>query len=468
MEFTVDNIDIIKRIKSNVDQNLFTTPEFYSGIKLSARLDDLDIEMFGCWNGGCEDNIKSSNKGSIHQQYLVKLLNKYNENNNTEIKNKLRLTFGDNIYFNKIIKETIKKDKALKKIINNAGILDPIPNIQIQEKEVKKEINIKELSAELLEKGFGCFSTKPTFMCLGNHDIVPLFTLQQQIKKGYETVIINENKVSFPSNWILPSAFYAVELNVNNTDLLFVFIDTNLLEQDYPKEVIPIEHSDKYKLKMFEWLDRTLATHPNHVKYVIGHCPIFYYAHKKDKEKETVGFTTRRINTETPLVGENFIRLYEILIRNKIKFYMAADEHNLQYLVDKEHDIIHLSCGASPGGGGGDETNSFQNNEQSLYFSSNEIELPKEVKDKMVKKLILNSPAFMKLNLNPNMIQINLIGPANLSHHSSLMCSKNPERCNNLTIEPAIPEIYNIIAVPRFIEYVSVYDCDKFKSENCK
>jgi hypothetical protein len=36
------------------------------------------------------------------------------------------------------------------------------------------------------------------------------------------------------------------------------------------------------------------------------------YAHKKDKEKESVGFTTRRINTDTPLVGENFIRLYEI------------------------------------------------------------------------------------------------------------------------------------------------------------
>ena len=147
---------------------------------------------------------------------------------------------------------------------------------------------------------------------------------------------------------------------------------------------------------------------------------------------------------------------------------MSADEHNLQYLVDQEHDIIHLTCGASPGGGGGDETNNFNETEQEFYFSSNEIEVPPEVKSKMVKKLVLNSPSFMKLQLNPNMIQINLIGPSNLSQHSSLMCGRHPERCQNINPANITPEIYNIIALPRFIEYVSVYNCDEFKNANCK
>ena len=66
------------------------------------------------------------------------------------------------------------------------------------------------------------------------------------------------------------------------------------------------------------------------------------------------------------------------------------------------------------------------------------------------------------------MIQINLIGPSNLSHHSSIMCSIHPERCQNLNRERAVPEVYNIVTIPRFIDYVSVYDCDKFKVDNCK
>ena len=461
MEFIVDNIGLINQIKTNVDRNIFLTPEFYSGVKLSAELDDLDLEIFGCWNGGCEDKFKSSNKGSIHQQFLVNLLNNYNENNNKQVNNKLRITLGDNIYFSKSIKEVVKKDKGLKKAINTAGILDSIPNIQIQEDGVTKDINMKDLSVQLIEKGFTCLTSKPTLMCLGNHDIEPLFTLHHQIKKAYDTIVINENKVRFTSNWILPSAFYAVEFTVNSTKLLFVFIDTNLLEHEYA-----LEQAERYKQNMIEWLETILSSHPNHAKFVIGHCPIFYYAHKKDKE--SIGFTTRKVNTDKPSVGQNFFKLYEILIKNKVKSYMAADEHNLQYLVDQEHDIIHLSCGASPGGGGGDETDSFKIDQQELYFSSTQIEVPVEVKAKMVKRLILNSPSFMKLNLNPNMIQINLIGPSNLSHHSSIMCSTHPERCKNLNRERAIPEVYNIVTIPRFIDYVSVYDCDKFIIDNCK
>ncbi len=452
MEFVVDNIDVLRRIKDNVTNNIFISSEFYTGVRLTATLDDLDLDMFGCWNGGCNDKFSNSNKGSIHQQFLVNIMNNYNQNNK-QIKNKLRMTFGDNLYFEKTIKKIIKEDKSLKKKINSAGILNDIPRVN--------DIDMKEYSQKLINKGFECLENKPTFMCLGNHDLEPLFVLHQQIKKAYDTVLISEDKVKFQSNWILPNAFYAVNLKVQDTNLLFVFIDTNLLDGEYPDYVLTPDLVKQYKERMLDWLNRTLGQHPNHIKFVIGHCPLFYYAHKK--EKSEIAFTTRQIPGSD--AGENFIRLYDSLIRNNVKFYMAADEHNLQYIVDREHDITHLTCGASPGGGGGDETNSFSETPE-LYFSSSEIQVPGPIKDKFVKKLILNAPAFMKLNLHQNMVQINLIGPANLSAHSSLICKD--DRCVPTDRIRAVPEIYSIITVPKFLEYVSVYNCEEFKRENCK
>ena len=456
MEFVVDNIDLVRQIKLQVDSNNYDLNNFYNGIQLSATLDDLDLDLFGCWNSACKDNFQISHSESLHQKYLVKLLNKYNEN--VTAKNKLRFLFGDNLYFDKKIKKTMKADKDLKKKIIKTGILDEVPIFKVGE----KDINLKDMSQKLLQDGFSCMSEqKPTFMCLGNHDIEPLFVLHQEIKKSYEDLIITDNKVRFSSNWIQPTAFYSVELKVNDSNLLFVIIDTNLLDEEYDKNVL--SNMEEKKLKMMGWIEKTLSSHPNHMKIVIGHCPIFYFSHKDKGPK----FLSREINGENANAGNNFIELYKILVQNKVKIYMAADEHNLQHIYDAEHDLIHLTCGASPGGGGADETNNF-NEEQELVFSSSQIDIPTEIKQKMVKKLVLNAPSFMKLTVHPNIVQINLVAPSNLTVHSSVICSKHPEKCVNNNPETEKPEVYGIISLPKYLEWVSVYDCEKYRLARCK
>lgn len=214
MEFVVDNIDLIRQIKSQIDSNNYSLEmlnNFYNGVGLTISLDDLDLDLFGCWNSGCKDKFQMSHSESLHQKFLVKLLNKYNEN--VTAKNKLRFLFGDNLYFDKKIKKTMKADKELKKKIIQTGLLDEVPIFKVDD----KDINLKEISQILLKDGFECMSEqKPTFMCLGNHDIEPLFVLHQEIKKSYENLIITDNKVRFPSNWIQPTAFYSVELKVKD------------------------------------------------------------------------------------------------------------------------------------------------------------------------------------------------------------------------------------------------------------
>jgi hypothetical protein len=458
MDFFVDNISLIKQIKTNIENNIYDLDIFFNGITLSATVDDLDLDLFGCWNGGCKDALNDSHKESIHQEYLVRLLNQYNDKNDKNdnfSKNKLRFLFGDNIYFDKNIKKVMKIDKDLKKKISNAGILDKIPLLKIEE----VDINLKETSQKLLDDGFRCMREKPTFMCLGNHDIEPLFVIHQQIKKSYENILISEDKVKFNSNWIQPTAFYAVELKVKDILLLFIIIDTNFLENGYNEKIIP--NITKNRDNMFRWIEEILSKHRTHFKIVIGHCPIFYYSHK-EKEPQ---FLSNLISLENPSNGQNFIKLYELLIKYGVKIYMAADEHNLQYIYDSQHDLIHLTCGASPGGGA-DETKNFIE-EQELQFASTQIDIPTEVKDKLIKRLVLNAPSFMKLTVNTNMIQINLVGPSDLSQHSSLMCKKYPERCIHNKPDTTIPEVYSIITIPKYLEYISIYDCEKYKLTKC-
>ncbi len=63
MFFNVDNIEVIKTIKKNIESKIYLSDEFYTGINLSIHLDDLDVDMFGCWNSNCEDKISISNSG---------------------------------------------------------------------------------------------------------------------------------------------------------------------------------------------------------------------------------------------------------------------------------------------------------------------------------------------------------------------------------------------------------------------
>ncbi len=490
MFFTVDKIETIRTIKTYIDRQIYLSDEFYTGINLAIELPDLDIDMFGCWNNGCiPDDLKHSHAGSLHQRFLIKLLDKYNSRNNRDVQNKIRFLFGDNMYFEKHEKEQLKalykENKELQKHLISARLT----NENIEPYKVIKD-KYMSMSNKLINDGFSCFNNdKPSFMALGNHDIEPLFVLHQQIKKCYENILITENTVKFNSNWILPNAFYSVEFILpNSIKLLFIILDMNLIDMEYDSNIFgdeTIKKIDQYRTNMFEWLNELLPRKPEHIKFVIGHTPLFYYAHKKNKEKskeksanqfvmkaqqytETEAAPATSATLAAPATSAtsaapaapatSAVELYKILIKHKVKFYMCADEHNLQYLIDKKHNIHHLICGASPGGGGGDETNTFNN--EDLMFSG-EIPIVNDIDNQFYKKIILNAPSFMKLNVHKNLIQINLIGPSNLSQYSKKICLQR-ELCTPVdNIEPE-PEIYDIITVPKYTEYVSIYNCDGF------
>jgi hypothetical protein len=471
MQFKISQTDlnIIESIKRKIDNKTFKlSDEFYQGIKLEIDLPDLDAEMFGCWNSNCENDLKISQEDSLHQGFLVNLLNKYNEKN-TNSKNQIRFLFGDNMYLDRVAKKTLRENKDLKKVIVHADLTSSIPLVN--------DVDLREYSAKSLENGFDkCLgSNKPSFITLGNHDVEPLFTMYQQINKCYKGIEIKRNEklntIQFNTNWILPNAFYSVKINLPNMSLLFIIMDTNLINYQYHHLILHIDSQTKYIDNMLNFIDKTLIENNDCLKFVMGHTPIFYVGHNK---KEPI-FQTRYAQHNSrgkehehtkPKILNGIIQIYQMMIKYNVRFYMCADEHNLQYLEDKQHKINLLICGASPGGSGADETSTFKSNKDEILFNG-DVKIPNEILQHLDKKIIINAPSFMKLVTHYNTIQVNMIGPEKLTQHSQNICSK-PNGCIYTDLANATPSLYYSLTVPKHIEYVSVYDCDKFKEKNCK
>ena len=471
MQFKINKTDlnIIESIKTKIDNKTFIlSDEFYHGINLEIDLPDLDAEMFGCWNSNCENKLQKSQEDSLHQRFLVDLLNKYNEKN-TNSKNQVRFLFGDNMYFDKKIKKTLKtpENKDIKKQIVHADLTSSIPLVN--------GVDLRDYSAKALDKGFdGCLgANKPSFITLGNHDVEPLFTMYQQINKCYNGIEIYKNgevnNIQFHTNWILPNAFYSVKINLPNMSLVFIIMDTNLIDYQYHHLILSIDSQTKYIDIMLKFIERTLITNKDSLKFVIGHIPIFYIGHKT---KEPI-FQTRHVlhNSKVhehtiPKITNGFIKMYKMMIDNNVKFYMCADEHNLQFLEDKQHKINFLICGASPGGSGADESATFKSNKDEILFSG-DIKIPNDILQHLDKKIIINAPSFMKLVTHHNTIQINMIAPEKLTQHSAAICSK-PNGCIYTDLSNANPSLYYSLTIPKHTEYVSVYNCDEFKKEQCK
>jgi hypothetical protein len=512
MEFIIKNreqYEILKRIHQQINTDTFQLNDlFYHGINFETSLSDLDADMFGCWNGACIDSFKMSQGNSIQQQFLSNLLHQYNQQNDKS-ENKIRFTFGDNIYYTKEIKKELKTfDKdILSQIISSANGADlPLVN----------GVNLSDESLRLINTGFDCFGDeKMSFMTLGNHDVEMKYIFLQQIRKcfhGEDSMRFNDanQNIRINTRWVLPNAFYSVRINLPNKSLLFVIVDTNLLDYDYKESILDTDMQTLYIEKMMKWLENTLKENNDCLKIVIGHIPLFYFAHKdiqftsryiekvekdkKDKKKKDEATGAEATGAEAtgaeatgaeatakkekkdkkekkelkyPKNNSSFIQFYDCLIHNNVRIYLAADEHNLQCIQDTLHNISHITCGASPGGGGSDETNTFELNEEKILFRG-DIAIPEDVHKHFVKKIIVNAPSFLKLHDNTNMIQINLVAPEILSPHSKhLLCSER-SLCVNTVPDKAKPSIYYILSYPKFSEYISIYDCDKFRADRCK
>jgi hypothetical protein len=123
---------------------------------------------------------------------------------------------------------------------------------------------------------------------------------------------------------------------------------------------------------MIQWLTTTLENNKDTVKIVIGHEPIFFYTHYKESKKEKKEQASASAKSTI-----DYVQLYKILKDNNVSAYMCADEHNFQWLYDRTNDINHLICGASPGGGGADVTNTF--NDDELYFNNSCLYYPNTI-----------------------------------------------------------------------------------------
>jgi hypothetical protein len=445
--FNCDKIDVLERLQS-LKSNERISDDFYTGINLTTSVDDANFELFGCWNGNGKEVLTDFHMNSIHQKNLIDLMKSYYA---TQPKsNNFRVTFGDNIYYDKGFKKLIKEDPRLNSLeFNSALPQDPKNDLKLAEDLI---VNPVEEAKTIIETGFNALPIMPTFISLGNHDVQYKYILQYQIHKCMTQMTFpSKDTVSF-GNWILPNAFYSVKFIIKNkAPVIFIFIDTNLFDKGEYSYISPSD-KQKYLTIMLKWLTKTLEDNKDTVKIVIGHEPIFFYTHYKEPKKD--GKQKEQANTSAKS-STDYIQLYRILKDNKVSSYMCADEHNFQWIYDRTNEINHLICGASPGGGGADVTNTF--NDDELYFSTKSLPVP-EIKDNFIKKMVLNAPSFMNMIVHKNLVQINIVSANNLMIHNKKFCEKKECAPTDLTKH----EIYEIVTIPKYKDYISVYGCDGY------
>ncbi len=451
--FNCDKIDVLKRLRSleTKESNKRISEDFYTGINLTITLDDANFELFGCWNSNGKELLNDFHMNSIHQKNLIDLMKSYYSSNS---KSSFRITFGDNIYYEKGFKKLIKEDGRLNDLEFNSHILqDPRNDLKLADDLI---VNPVDEAKNIIDTGFNILPLMPTFISLGNHDIQYKYILQYQIHKCLTQMDFpSDDTVSF-GEWILPNAFYSVKFNIKNkAPVIFIFIDTNLFDSGEYSYISPADKS-LYFDKMMKWLTTILEANKDTVKIVIGHEPIFFYTHYKESKKDDKKVKVKKEQSNIGVKSsKDYVKLYSILKDNKISAYMCADEHNFQWIYDRTNEINHLICGASPGGGGADVTNTF--NDDELYFSTKSLPVP-EIKDNFIKKMVINAPSFMNMVIHQNLVQINIVSANNLIIHNKQFCEKKECKQTDLTKH----EIYEIVTIPKYKDYISVYGCDGY------
>jgi hypothetical protein len=471
IQLIVDKPEILEKIKKS-NPTVTNYDDFYHGLNFILETQEVpNIDIFGCWNSNCTDKFNYSQLGSQQQKTLSEILKSYDEK--FPNKNKMRFLLGDNIYYDKKLKET------------KTNYEEKLNSMTINDDKIEFDgINFVQLAKDLIDNGIKCFTDVPSFMVLGNHDVVFPFILQYQIYKCFSELQINGNIISF-GNWIMPNAFYSIKINIGNLSILFVIIDTNLLESDEYINFFPKDKKDEYVSRMVVWLEKTLKENESSIKIVMGHIPIFFYSHikekkekkkeegekekeetkeKKEKKKEEgVKEEKKEKKEKTPVQSRYknvFLNIYEIMIKYNVTTYMCADEHNMQVLQDLDHGINHIICGASPGGGGSDEA--FNLDVTNLYFSNKHIIVP-ELEIKFNKKIIINAPSFTNLIIHPSLLQFNIISSSELNlHHKEEYCKNK-----NCVVSNSNAQIYDIITIPKYRDLIAVYDCNKFNEKFC-
>lgn len=220
-----------------------------------------------------------------------------------------------------------------------------------------KQAGTKTYSVQKLKDGIDCILgiNKPLYVALGNHDI-------------YNCDILN-HQLNFKHDLWKIAKYYGIRYKLENFNVLFLFIDTNLYEKKKKKkkkgkltcyesgQPIPISDSESgsgsesepenphhiddiisSRSKMENWLIKNINENKNLAKhiFIVGHEPL--YALKK-KDNKIIGYR----DTFNPLIK----KLFETKTNLN---YLCADIHNFQEL-DLAHDENRIKIIASGTGG---------------------------------------------------------------------------------------------------------------------
>jgi predicted MPP superfamily phosphohydrolase len=206
-------------------------------------------------------------KGKYHQRQVAKAMDKCA----AEVKPEYIISTGDNFYtFG--VKST--KDKLWKKSYE----------------DIYNGTNIKNID---------------WYPVLGNHD-----------HYGNETAEIEYSKIN--SHWKMPSAYYAVQFNSNNTSVFFVFTNTE-----------PLAHYNNAETEaQWKWVDSSLSASTANWKFVIGHHPVY---------------SSNPMHGNTPALID---KLKPLLEKYNVQAYFAGHDHDLQHQQPQGSKVDYFVSGA--------------------------------------------------------------------------------------------------------------------------
>lgn len=295
-------------------------------IKIREAENYIDLLMVGCWGVYCDQGVyQIFKKGKSHtvirnQKKVFEALKHYVSHNNV----KDMFLAGDNVY--KIGLKQSKPESSKEVASKEVASKEVEEENKLKTEFLKKYANLPDdamydISLQLSEGFKNCFALSGIsrfFIAIGNHDIENCEILNTQI--NYESKL-----------WNMPSTYYNVLYSLkDNTTINVIVIDTNMYEKEplmCTGKPFPQEFIDKQEAWVKSQKGKADWT------IVVGHIPYLANGHIKDKTKE-----------KTP-------KIYNKALENLInlaspQLYFCADEHNQQFIFDKNNNRSLVIAGS--------------------------------------------------------------------------------------------------------------------------
>ena len=221
-----------------------------------------------------------------------------------------------------------------RKVINNQLADNLNFNIVTGDNVYMNEIYDKNI----LDGGIDCLNNLsfPSYAILGNHDVMQCNIMNDQIdrtelkmSKGKLMVDLSESK------WVMPHNYYNLVVKSKNTNVEFIFIDTNLFN-DYAEDCYKYLQnkksiSRKKRLgEMLQWFENTIEKSVSDIIIIVGHVYLFGYIRPDDMYGNT------NENDDDKIVSlmhvEKLLYILNKYCKHRKIYYMCSDIHNYQYV----------------------------------------------------------------------------------------------------------------------------------------